>query len=551
HGLVALDRLYARFTGLTESFEEVRYRRKKQALGELFAGEVGALARRLEDLAAGDRRARDLPFSELHRALVEVTACLPVYRTYADAGHAAAEADRAFLDRAVAEARRRAPGGPLTGAAYDFLASVLALEDEGDPLLRARRLDFVARWQQLTGPAMAKGLEDTALYVYNRLISLNAVGGEPEGIDPPGDADAFHRRNAERRRRWPFSLTAATTHDAKRSEDVRARVSVLSELAGEWERRVTRWAALNRGKKRAVGGSLVPDSNEEIFLYQTLVGAWPLRDPAEARFAARLEEYLVKAAREATVHTDWLTPDEDWEAALVAFVRELLDENGPNPFLDDLLGFQPLVAFYGAFASLAQEVLHFASPGVPDTYQGTELWSFSLVDPDNRRPVDWELRRRLLDELAGRDTDAGRAALLAELVDEWRDGRIKLWITWKALAARRSDPDLFLLGDYQGLAARGPLARHLVAFARRREDRWLIAAVPRWLSAVVPAERPPVGEVWSDLELPLPAGAPAAWRDVLSGEEVAAEDGAIAGERLFARLPVALLVAGGEAGGAG
>ncbi|HUO86619.1 MAG TPA: malto-oligosyltrehalose synthase [Thermoanaerobaculia bacterium] len=522
HGLLALDRLYARTTGLTDEFEEVRYRRKKQALEELFPGEVGALARRLERLAAGDLRARDVPFSELHRALVEVSACLRVYRTYADECRATGGDGPDFVGEALAEARRRAPGGPLTGAAYDFLASVLRLEGGVDPAEQARRLAFVSRWQQLTGPAMAKGLEDTALYVYNRLISLNAVGGEPEGVDPPGDSEAYHHRNAERRRAWPYSLTASMTHDAKRSEDVRARVNVLSELAGEWERRVERWAGMNRGRKRAVGGALVPDANEEIFLYQTLVGAWPLRDAAEARFAERLEEYLVKAAREAKVHTSWLAPDDDWESALIAFVRDLLDERGANPFLDDLLGFQPLVAFYGAFSSLSQVVLQLAAPGVPDTYQGTELWNFSLVDPDNRRPVDWPLRRRLLDELADRERE-DRRALLAELVERWRDGRIKLWTTWKALVARRRDPDLFLLGSYRPLAAEGALARHVVAFARRRDERWLVAAVPRWLSAVVAAEEPPIGEVWDDLELPLPEGSPTEWRDVLSGEAVEAE----------------------------
>ncbi|HEX2164536.1 MAG TPA: malto-oligosyltrehalose synthase, partial [Thermoanaerobaculia bacterium] len=467
HGLAALDRLYARFTGLTEPFEEVRTRRKKEAIEALFAGEAGALARRLEALAAADLVARDLPFSELHRALVEVTACLPVYRTYADRGRGPGEAERAYLARALAEARRRAPGGPLTAAAYDFLEAVLTLapaEHAADPAAeRARRLDFVARWQQLTGPAMAKGLEDTALYVYNRLISLNTVGGEPEGIDPPGDADAWHRRNALRRRRHPASLTASTTHDAKRSEDVRARIGVLSEIAGEWERRLERWSAMNRGKKRAVAGALVPDANEELFLYQTLVGAWPLRDPREARFAERFEEYLVKASREAKSHTDWLTPNEEWEAALVAFARELLDESGPNAFLDDFLGFHALVASHGAWSSLAQVVLQQAAPGVPDTYQGTELWSFSLVDPDNRRPVDWELRRRLLDELAAREAAVGgdataRRDLLAELVETWRDGRIKLWITWKALSARRAEADLFLGGDYRPLAGEGALA---------------------------------------------------------------------------------------------
>ncbi|HEX2252443.1 MAG TPA: malto-oligosyltrehalose synthase, partial [Thermoanaerobaculia bacterium] len=400
HGLATLDRVYARYTGLTEGFEEVRYRRKHQALQELFAGELRSLGRHLAALAAADRHARDLPPSELARVLLEVTACLPVYRTYVDDDGPSGQ-DRELLARALADARARLAPRPLTAAAFAFLERVLTVDPssagESEQEVAAGWLHFTARWQQLTGPAMAKGLEDTALYVYNRLISLNAVGGEPEGIDPPGDAAAYHRRNAQRREQWPYAMTASSTHDAKRSEDVRSRVNVLSELAEGWRERVERWTAWNRGKKRSVRGRLVPDANEEIFLYQTLVGAWPLRDPEEARFAERLEAYLVKAAREAKVHTSWLEPDAEYEEALVAFVRALLDP-GPNRFLDELLGFHALVAFYGAWGSLAQVVLQVASPGVPDFYQGTELWNFSLVDPDNRRPVDWDLRRRLLDE---------------------------------------------------------------------------------------------------------------------------------------------------------
>ena len=563
-GLRALDRLYARWTGLTEGFAEVRYRRKRQALAELFDAEVEALTDGLAALAAEDLHARDLPRPALRRAIEEVTACLPVYRIYATE-EGPSEQDRRFLAAAFAEARERSgaasrkrsavvadPLGPavrpLLPLAFDFLEEVLALASpsalgagvEADDA-HARRRDLAARWQQLTGPAMAKGLEDTALYVYNRLISLNAVGGEPEGIDPPGDAGAFHRRNARRRERRPWGMTATSTHDAKRSEDVRARIDVLSELPGEWGERLDRWSEINRAKKRSVQGRLVPGPNAELLLYQTLVGAWPLGDPAEADFPARLEEYLLKAAREAKVHTSWLAPDEVYEEALAGFARDLFAP-GANPFLDDLLGFQQRIAFYGAWNSLSQLVLQVASPGVSDFYQGTELWNLHLVDPDNRRPVDWDLRRRSLDELARREAE-DRPALLADALAGWPDGRIKLWVTWKALTLRRERAELFLDGDYRPLAPEGLRAGHVVGFARRSGDDWLVAAVPRFLTRLVEPPNLPVGEVWRDVAVPLPEGAPGGWRDALSGEEVRAVDGRLVGPDLFSFLPVALLVA--------
>jgi (1->4)-alpha-D-glucan 1-alpha-D-glucosylmutase len=548
-GLQHLDRLYVRFTGELGRFEEVRYQHKRQALEELFRGELAALSARLAELAAADLGARDLPPSLLARVLLEVSACLPVYRTYLDTESEGgtdgiADRDAAYLDRAFAEARERTPAGPLAPAAFEFLARVLHLE--APPADAPAGRDFAARWQQLTGPAMAKGLEDTALYVYNRLISLNAVGGEPEGVDRPGAAAAFHHRNLRRRERWPYGMTCTSTHDAKRSEDVRARINVLSELAGEWAERIERWTSLNRARKRAVGGHLVPDANVEIFLYQTLMGAWPLGDAARDKISERIEEYLVKAVREAKVHSSWLEPDEAWEEALVAFTRELLDPSGANAFLDELLGFVAVVSWYGAWSSLAQVVLKTAAPGVPDFYQGTELWDLSLVDPDNRRPVDWDLRRRRLDELAAR-AEGGEEAitdLLAELVGEWRDGRIKLWVTWRALELRRRRRDLFLDGDYQPLAATGEHAASVIAFARRHGEVWLIAAVPRWLTRVAPPDVPPLGDVWGDTALRLPQDAPALWTHALDGRELAAEDGTLPLPTLFAHLPLALLTAG-------
>jgi len=581
-GLRELDRLYARFTGEVEGFAEVRYQHKRQALEELFRGDLGALAADLGTLAAADLAARDLPPSLLARALLEVTACLPVYRTYvapeleqpispeepaqrasrraaSSDPHPAplADSDLRYLDRALAEARQRTPAGPLTPLAFDFLSRVLRLDPPPELAGELPRWhDFVARWQQLTGPAMAKGLEDTALYVYNRLISLNAVGGVLEGIDTPGNAAAFHRRNRERRERWPYGMTTTSTHDAKRSEDVRARINVLSELSAQWGDRIDRWTALNRQRKRTVGSHLVPDANLEIFLYQTLVGAWPLGDTPEERFAERLEEYLLKAVREAKVHTSWSEPDEAFEAALVDFVRSLLDTAGSNAFLDELLGFVSVVSWYGAWSSLSQVVLKVAAPGVPDVYQGSELWDLSLVDPDNRRPVDWALRRRHLDALAARcaagkgdagDDPAGESPspvppeLLAELMASWRDGRVKLWVTWRALTLRRRRRELFLEGSYLPLQAAGEHAACIVAFARRHGDRWLLAVAPRWLSRVASADGSPLGEVWGDTAVRLPAGSPAGWRHALDGCELGAENGTLRVADLFRHLPVALL----------
>ncbi len=541
-GMKVLDRIYARFTGSRLNFPEVVYQQKKRVMEELFMGEVHTLAQSLRLVAERDRHACDLPPQALEQALVEVTACLPVYRTYIREFHVVPQ-DRFYLERAVEEATRR--NAALGTIVFAFLRRILLL-DMHPPLTaegKAAWLSFVRRWQQFTGPIMAKGLEDTSLYIYNRLVSLNEVGGDPEGRRV--SVEAFHRHNAAIRANWPYTLIATSTHDTKRSEDVRARINVLSELPQSWGRAVTRWSRWNRTKKQRVNGTLVPGPNEEILLYQNLVGAWPLQKEEVPAFKERLKGYMIKAAKEAKVHTSWINPNPDYEHALVAFVDAILKASKQNKFLTDFLEFQKRIAFYGALNALAQVLLKIGAPGVPDFYQGTELWDFSLVDPDNRRSVDFKGRERLLEDLAQRQTK-GLLPLISELLGRWEDGRIKLFVTSKALEFRTTQSNLFLEGDYLPLYASGGRKEHISAFARRHERSWVVVVAPRLLTMLVAPGTLPLGQhAWGTGRLVLPSEAPRVWKSVFTGETVnamaASRTKYLPLYRIFQRLPVALL----------
>ncbi|MGQ9711948.1 MAG: malto-oligosyltrehalose synthase [Desulfotomaculales bacterium] len=531
-GAAALGEIYAGLGGCEADFATVVYDQKRRVMRELFPGEVRNLTRELALLAEHDRYGRDLTLPELEDALVETTACLPVYRTYIRA-FPVERRDRTCIEHAAAEAVRRSPAAR---PACDFLRRVLLLAFPGCLAEEQRQawLRFVMRWQQFTGPVMAKGFEDTALYLYNRLVSLNEVGGNPQSTGM--SVAELHRRHRARQERWPHTLNATSTHDTKRGEDVRARINVLSEIPAAWAGHLERWRAWNRPKKPVVHGEAVPDDNTELLIYQTLVGAWPLREKELPAFRERLEGYLVKAAREAKVHTHWLHPDAAYEDALLQFARSILDPADDNRFLEDFTRFQQVAAYYGALNSLAQVLLKIASPGMPDFYRGTEIWDFSLVDPDNRRPVDFETRAAMLAALRGRE-GAGLPALAKELLDHWQDGRIKLYVTYKALTFRRSHRELFAAGEYVPLEAAGPRREHVCAFARRHGAAWALVAVPRLMArlaaarretppddgpADLPPLRPPLGEAtWGKTSLLLPAAAPDRWRNVFTGETVA------------------------------
>lgn len=533
-GLEALSKTYTRFTGMGAPFADIVYEQKRRVVKELFAGELRRLASALHLLAEND-----LSPAELEEAIAEVAACFPIYRTYVHHFNVG-QRDRRTIEHALDEAKRRNP--TVQGAAFDLLRRVLLLEaPEGQ---RDASLLFVMRWQQFTGPAMAKGLEDTACYVYNRLVSMNEVGVDPAGAGAVA-LETFHRRNQERLQQWPHTMNATATHDTKRGEDARARINVLSELSEEWDACLERWSELNQGKKRLVNGVSAPDPNEELLLYQTLIGAWPLDEAEVPGFTDRLKAYVVKAAREAKVHTSWLDPNAEYESALTQFVDAILTPAKGNEFLLDFRRFQRETAFYGALNSLAQVVLKVASPGVPDVYQGAELWDLSLVDPDNRRPVDFTARISLLEGL-NRDEANGLIPLVQELLSHWEDGRLKLYVTAKALGFRKANAELFSQGGYLPLQASGASDEQVIAFTRRKDNEWALIATPRLMSKRAPAGQPPVGrDVWGDSVLSIPGDAPLRWTNVLTGETIDAtgSNGAsvLPLHSLFSHLPVALL----------
>jgi (1->4)-alpha-D-glucan 1-alpha-D-glucosylmutase len=380
---------------------------------------------------------------------------------------------------------------------------------------------------------MAKGLEDTVFYIYNRLAALNEVGGEPQRFGMR--IEEFHRRNAERLVDWPATLLATSTHDTKRSEDVRARMVAISEIPDIWRRSLSRWRTLNRRWKRRIDESDAPASDEEYLLYQTLLGSWPLQpflELSEAErneYAARIQQYMAKALHEAKQNTSWVQPNEPWDAAMSDFVARILDPSPRNRFFAHFIPVAEEIARVGAINSLSQTLLKLTSPGVPDIYQGNEIWDLSLVDPDNRRPVDYAKRKKMLDGLS--------EAVPEDLLGNWKDGRIKLYLTHRLLTFRREQPDLFRRGSYEALTVTGVHADCCIAFARKLEGQSLIVLTPRLTSRL---GFPPVGAAWSDTRVQLPPGLQTG-RDLFTGDNFAAETSQLQLSSAFARLPFAVL----------
>jgi (1->4)-alpha-D-glucan 1-alpha-D-glucosylmutase len=543
----AFTLLYHRFIGGVVDVDEVVYSARKTIMKVSLASEVTVLTHLLDEIASTDRQARDFTRHALFEAIRETIACFPIYRTYIDQRGHISPSDRRYVEQAIALAKRR--NESMAAKIFDFLRDVLLLKRGDTYLNHRRRIRFALKFQQLTGPVMAKGLEDTACYVYNRFVSVNEVGGSPREFGVP--VSEFHRGNQQRAREWPNSMLTTSTHDTKRSEDVRARLNVLSEMPKVWAAQVMRWRRLNRGKKRAISdGRAVPDNNEEYLLYQTLAGAWPLAPHSETSsqplqdFTRRIQQYMTKAVHEAKVNLSWTNQNPEYVAALEQFIARILQPGSagrPNLFLQSIEAFLPPMQFFGCLNSLAQTLLKLTCPGVPDVYQGNELWDFSLVDPDNRRPVDFDLRQRLLgDLLASQGGDL--PALCGDLLVNYADGRIKLWTTMRALQFRREHGALFQLGGYRALAGAGEKAQHLVAFAREHEWDSAIVAVPR-LSYKLCGGRgdPPLARHWGETQLPVPPGLPGDFINVFTGERLRAEKGALWCRELFAQFPVALL----------
>ncbi|OPY80097.1 MAG: Maltooligosyl trehalose synthase [Syntrophorhabdus sp. PtaU1.Bin153] len=545
----AFDRIYSAFARSSSDYQDLVYRNKKLIMEVAMASEINTLGHRLNRLSEKSRYTRDFTLNSLTKAVMEVVAFFPVYRTYIN-GADVKERDRQYIDVAISRAKRRNPA--ISGSIFDFLRDVILLrfpKYSGDAD-KEEWLDFAMRFQQITGPVMAKGVEDTTFYVYNRLVSLNEVGGSPDRFGT--SLDTFHGQNIERCKFWPHALIASSTHDSKRGEDARARINVLSEIPLLWREHLLAWSKLNRRKKVIVDGQPVPDKNEEYLLYQTLVGSWLAGSLSDTVlfdiYKQRIKRYMVKAIREAKINSSWINPNSLYEEALTVFIEAVLDNSPDNRFLLNFVPFQELVSLYGTYNSLAQTLLKVTSPGIPDFYQGTELWDFTLVDPDNRGPVNYIVRKAMLEMIKKRESEAPLIQVAREMMAAGSDGKMKLYVIYKALNHRKAHRAVFEKGGYTFLQVMGEQERHVCAFARRFGDAAVIVAVPRFFLTLrgengfeFPGEN-----VWADSVVALPADGPGVgYRNIFTGEilETANHRG-VTGLRcseIFGNFPVALL----------
>ncbi len=520
----ALTKTYDWFINGSPRFADLVYQKKQLTMRLSLASEINVLGHVLNRLSEKNRWYRDFTLNALTTAVREVIACFPVYRTYIEPGRQPSDDDRRVINRAVNVARRRNPG--LEASVFEFLREVLLLHfpENVEEAAREEQVQFVMKFQQCTGPIMAKGLEDTVFYVYNRLTALNEVGGEPQHF---GDSvETFHAQNIARREELPHSMLATSTHDTKRSEDVRTRLAAISELPGVWRKSLRRWRSGNRKHKRDVEGEMAPDANEEYLLYQTLLGTWLPEGPTE-EYVSRIQDYMTKAIKEAKLNSSWIQPNEEWDNATREFVSKALDRRHRNRFLETFEPVAQQVAQLGAMNALAQTALKLTVPGVPDIYQGNETWDYSLVDPDNRRPVDYHLRREMIASL--RDASPG------DLLANWRDGRVKAFLTTRLLRWRSEHPAIAKSGSYIPIEARGSFAECVIAFRRDFEGQSLTVIVPRLTSRV---GFPPIGDAWKDTTVVLPQGT--TFRNLLTGVEFTAGDDAPLSE-VLSDFPVAAL----------
>ncbi len=541
----ALTLTYHRFIGRRPDFEELAVEAKRQMVETNLASEFNVLASDLHQLARRSWSTRDFTLPGIQEALLAIVSNFPVYRTYASQ-RGFSEEDRRNLEWALSRARRGFFSGTVDTSVLNFIYQVLSTDiarARGSGYRKADVLRTAMKFQQFTGPVMAKSIEDTAFYRYVRLLSLNEVGGEPTrfGISP----SAFHRLNQDRLKRHPLTMLATATHDHKRGEDTRARISALSEIGMEWRRRVQRWSQLNR-RRRQSEGPFGPGRNDEYMLYQAMLGAWPAGeddDPSEtlAGFADRMVAFMIKATREAKRHTFWTRPNAEYELAVEHFVRTILDPQRSAAFLADFARFEARIAPIGALNGLAQCLLKLTVPGVPDIYQGTEMWDLSLVDPDNRRRVDFPHRKDTLADMA----DALDPTRLTALIETWRDGRIKQYVIARTLWVRSRWPSLFASGEYIPLEIAGERADKALAFMRREGGTMLVVVVPRLVADLLDGvDRPlPPEDRWADTTVALPpSGDASILRDVFTGRQWPTAE-PLRLEDLLQRFPVAALFA--------
>ena len=568
----ALTKIYENFTGLDIPCDDLLYEKKLMIIGKHFAGNIDNLAHFMKKISGRDRYGRDITLYGLRRALVEVMAMFPVYRSYISS-ESFTESDQAYIKTAICDAKKKSPGLFFE---LNFIEKFLLQKYDSSLTEEDKRewIQFAMYFQQHTGPLMAKAFEDTFFYVYNRLISLNEVGSNPIGFGC--SIEEFHNFNQKRVEALPDSLNATSTHDTKRGEDIRARITVLSEIPQEWEENIKSWRKINRHKKRKLGRGYAPDENDEYFLYQTLLGVFPLNDygedftplempHAEAQgklknsytfshgvnapgeilltgFTTRMKSYIIKSVREAKVHTGWIKPDTEYEEACISFVKDILSPAEGKFFLKEFLLFQKKIAYYGMFNSLSQALIKLTSPGVPDFYQGTELWDLNLVDPDNRRPVDFEKRKKILQNIITKERQ-DISGLVKELLANKEDGRIKLFLIYRALRTRKENMMSFKKGAYLPLRTEGKFKSCVIAYLRVHEGTWIVTVAPRFLTKLIKEGEYPFGEEkWEDTRVILPENGPSSWKEEITGQSLRGEASGFNVGAVLALFPVALLV---------
>ncbi|HEX2982743.1 MAG TPA: malto-oligosyltrehalose synthase, partial [Ignavibacteriales bacterium] len=496
----AITSSYQRFTKEIRSFEEIVHEKKRLIIQARMAGDVERLSFIIEAISSRDRNGVDITMHGIKKALEEILTYFPIYRTYIDENRFS-KRDKKYLDEIIEKVKEQNPS--LTDE-FNYIGNLLTLNfgEHFSKEQSADTYDFIKKFQQLTGPLMAKGFEDTALYVYNRFLSLNEVGGNPGKFGM--NIKEFHNFNKARSAKWPHTMNGSSTHDTKLSEDVRARINAISEFAQEWDANIKSWNKINQIQKKKINGRYVPDNNEEYRIYQILLGSFPQDAAEHEEYLQRIKEYIVKSLREAKLHSAWIKPNAEYESAAKLFAEAILKNPADNKFLTSFMQFKNKIAFYGMFNSLSQVLLKAASPGLPDFYQGTDLWNFSLVDPDNRRPVDYEKKNKFLDEIVNIKSEE-TSSFIEKMFDNLENGQIKLFLTYKCLQARKQHSDLFQHGNYVPLYAGGALSENIAAFVRTHENKTAVVIALRFYSALIkPGSRNIDPEIFKDTYIELP-----------------------------------------------
>jgi (1->4)-alpha-D-glucan 1-alpha-D-glucosylmutase len=533
----AFSKIYTHFIGKNRNYDNLVYKKKKYIIRKFMSGDVKYLTHLFGKCLEARNIASYATSQNIEDAIIEIIAAFPVYRTYITKDKCT-KTDKGYIRKAISLA---VTNNPRLKHAINAIGKCLLCEGQRFQGQRNKKsiLNFIMKFQQLTGPAMAKGFEDTVLYCYNRLLSLNEVGSQPDcfGIS----VEEFHKFNSEKAKRWPHSLNATSTHDTKRGEDVRARINVLSEMPEKWDSKVNHWRRINERKKSKCNGRMAPDAKDEYFLYQTLIGALPFNKTEYEAFRKRIKKYFIKAVKEAKVHTSWVEPNEKYESACVQFVDKLLSFSERDEFWRDFTGFQRKVAGYAIYNSLSQILIKAAAPGVPDFYQGSELWDLNLVDPDNRRPVNFNLRAKLLAQIKNEE-DQNELNFVTELLKHPEDGRVKLFLIYKLLSARTKNRQIFDDGDYIPLTTAGSKSEYIIAFARKSGTKIAIAVAARFLSSVINPKQLPIGKnVWKDTSIIISDETAGYWLNIITGEKINISNKLSIGH-ILNKFPVALLV---------